>query len=212
MRLFTTLEMLDNYIPNCFICHKKMQMILEGRLASISKDKPRWDSGRETAKLKLTLKDGLYYSSYKSHNVICINPVDNKVVEGMDLISRMIVGSIYANKLCHTCHLKIKTEHRNTATPSTLQNTANFIKNEFELINKEKRIPALALSQEELHYTLRGGVDVKISKYYDHTNLDNCTALITLNHKHLPPMPLDFDKFKDLEHLNKRLATIKLFH
>jgi hypothetical protein len=70
----------------------------------------------------------------------------------------------------------------------------------------------LILAQEELHYTLTKGVDVKIIKYYTPVDLENCQATITLNHKYLPPMPFDFEKFKDLSHLNKRLATLKLFH
>jgi hypothetical protein len=102
-------------------------------------------------------------------------------------------SEIKIKKDCTTCHFKICT----SCTKASARNGNNF--------------PQLTLSSEEAHYTLKGGKDIQINKYYFSAQNDQ-VANIRLNNRYLPPMPWDFSKFQDLEHMNKRLSTIILFH
>lgn len=194
MRTFPTLNDLNNYIPNCVICSKPMRFVLEGMISPIAPSKPRWGSGNERLRLKLELKEGVLRSKHKNHNV-GVELATNQIVEGQGLIDRLVINGTQVHKLCPTCHFKINTRYE----------TGN--------VKKTNCFPALTLQSEELHYTLKGGKDVNISKYYAaDPNAKESAASIRLNGKYLPPVPLDFNKLSDLEHLNKRLATIILFH
>lgn len=194
MHTFKTLNELLAYIPNCLICQKIMSISIDGTLSSVNTHKPRWSSGQERLSLKLTLKDGILCSKHKNHS-LSIEAETNIVIDGLDMTKRFMPGTLYVRKMCPTCHFKINTVSQEG------------------IIKKENGFPPLTIHSEELHYTMKGGKDVRITKYYQsHASLTGEAATIRLDNKFLPPVPLDFDKMRDLAHLNKRLATIKLFH
>ena len=202
MHTFNTLRELDSYIPNCIICRKSMGLTIDGLLSSLSAAKPRWSSGNERMQVKLHLKDGIWSGKHKSQAVV-IDIVTNKVLQGEELVNRLMPQSTHVRKLCPTCHFKIHTVYSNSITSLT-QGLNN---------KKDSLFPPLTIHSEELHYTMKGGKDVRITKYYNLNGvLSGEAATIRLDNKFLPPVPLDFDKMRDLAHLNKRLATIKLFH
>lgn len=194
MRTFKTLNEVIDYIPNCLICQKGMTLSIDGVLSSQAGHHPRWSRGLESVKLKMGLVDGFLRSNHKNDNIsICVS--DNKIIDGWEIVNRLMPGTTYVRKMCLTCHFKIHTYHIGGA------------------VKKENCFPPLTMHSEELHYTMKGGKDVRVTKYYHADgSLTGEYATIKLDNKFLPPVPLDFDKFKDLVHLNKRLATIKLFH
>lgn len=186
---FLTLQALLEYIPNCIVCTKPMNLQMSGTLAYQS-----GSHNRERYSMTLALKDNLLVSKHKSHKLI-INPIDNTVIESVDLAGRIISEYTSVKKMCPTCHFKIETFY-----------SGNKAK-------KEKTFPALMLQNEELHFIMKGGKDVRVTKYYSGNNNDReATARIQLNGKYLPPMPFDFDKFNSFQALNKRINTIVVFH
>lgn len=194
MHTFKTPSDLLDYIPNCLVCGKTMNIVIDGMLAPVLPSKPRWGGGKENIHLRMILKDGVLRSKHKNHSV-SIDASTGLIIDGQDIINRLTTNWTYVHKMCATCHFKITTIYKEGNT------------------KKEKSFPPLTIQQEELHYTLKGGKDIRITKYYNQTgNLTGESATIRLNNKFLPPMPLDLNKFQDLAHLNKRLATIILFH
>ncbi len=191
MLTFSTLNDLNNYVPNCVICSKPMHISITG-IATGPANKPRWGSGSESIRVKFELKEGILRSKNEKHKM-SIEMATNAIIEGADLISRLLSANV--TKGCPTCHFKINTGWGHHTE------------------KKENCFPALTIESEELHYTLKGGKDIQISKYYRASDPERSqTATIRLNNKYLPPIPFDFNKFSDLEHLNKRLDTIILFH
>lgn len=198
MITFPTLNDLHNYVPTCVICSKPMRFALDG-IASTALPAKRWGGSTESIRLKLDVKDGklrtIAHEKAKKTYSLIIDITTNQIVDGQDIIDRLKPGNVHLRKLCPTCHFKINTSWSNNSS------------------KKKDCFPALTLQSEELHYTLKGGKDVTISKYYREGDADKGkSAHIRLSGKSLPPIPFDFNKFSDLEHLNKRLDTIILFH
>lgn len=190
MITFQTLSELYAYVPTCLICNKDLDVSIDGTFSSVAANKPRFSRGGERVHFKVSLEDGVI-TAKSANYVMRLDASSNKILEGSDLINRMLVNQTQVTKKCSTCHLKINTQYSSGNT------------------KKEINFPPLTLRSEELHYTLRGGKRVRIEKYYyDHTS----TIQFQLNGKHLPPVPFEFNKIKDLTHLNKRIATIILFH
>ena len=210
MVAFNSLQEFIYYIPQCVICRKSMDLHIEGQLSSVSKKKPRYNHGRDHLYVKLRSEYTHLRSVHKSFE-ISIHPETNEVTVGAELINRMQDSMIYVHKSCTTCHFKIQASflkgQKSSATSSYYQ-YSDKIGQQW----KENHFPPFSLREEELHYTLKGGVDVRIQKNYSWPTTENTSAIISLARKELPPMPLDFNKFEGMEHLNKRLATIKLFH
>lgn len=189
MKSFLNFQALLDYIPNCIICTKPMQMQMSGTLGHKANAHTR-----ERYSMHLALKDGLLFSKHKSHKLV-INPVDNSVVEGVDLAARIISEYTSVKKMCQTCHFKIETFCSGSK------------------VKKEKNFPILTLQTEELHFTMKGGKDVHVTKYYPgNGGGQEYTARIMLNGKYLPPVPFEFDKFNSFQALNKRINTIVVFH
>lgn len=198
MVTFPTLNDLHNYVPNCVVCSKPMRFAIEGIVMPTGPTK-RWGGGTETIRMKLDVNDGklhtiVHEKAKKNYNLI-IDIFTNEIIEGRDIVEKIKPGNAWVRKLCPTCHFKINVNWDASAP------------------KKKHCFPALTLNSEELHYTLKGGKDVTISKHYRQGDPDNGkSATIQLSGRYLPPIPFDFNKFSDLEHLNKRLATIILFH
>jgi hypothetical protein len=192
IHIFKTLEELENYIPNCIICGKHLQLFISGRLNAVSPAKPRWGSGQEQIRLPMVLKEGVFRSKHKNHSV-SVEYSSNHIIDGQDIVNRL--RFVEAEKNCPTCHFKILAKAKDGQG------------------HKENCLPPLTISHEELHYTMKGGKPIRITKYYGTGDtLRGESATIRIDNKFLPPVPWDFDKFKDLAHLNKRIATIKMFH
>lgn len=208
MVIFNSLSEYMDYVPNCVICGKYMELYIDGRLSSLSKKKPRYNHGRDHLYVKMQLEYTHLRSKHKQHEIV-IDPKTNEVTIGVELINRLKDDRIYAHKRCSTCHFKIEAAFQK---PGEHQSSWLITSDKVGLSWKDNHFPPLSLKEEELHYTLKGGVDIRISKIYNWPTNENVGAIITLNHKNLPLMPLDFDKFEGLEHLNKRISTIKLFH
>lgn len=211
MTQFKTLEEFINYIPKCVICSKSMQLYIDGRLSSVSGNKPRWNSGRMRLRVKLDLEESILISRHKQYK-IGINPTTNQVVEGLEFVNRLNEDMIFANKSCPTCDFKVTAAYLRNPDPKATANQWQKFNSDFGQVHEKDCFPPLALREEQVHYTLKGGIDVKIMKNYSWPDPTNVQANILLNHKYLPPAPFDFNKFQDMEHLNKRIATIKLFH
>lgn len=199
MLTFPTLNDLNDYIPNCVICGKTMGYNLSGILSPVLPNKARWGGGTESVRFKLEVKGTqlrtTFHEKAKKTYSLVIDLATNGIIDGQDIINRLVPGNAHMNKFCPTCHFKINTGWDNNSS------------------KKKDCFPALTLQSEELHYTLKGGRDVEINKYYRNGDPDKGrTATIRLNRKYLPPIPFDFNKFSDLQHLNKRLDTIILFH
>jgi hypothetical protein len=187
MNRFQSLQSLLDYIPNCVICGKHMHLRFEGRL-----DNPRSYSTSERIRFKIEKKGSTLHSKSKEHK-IAVNPVDNSILDGLPIIQRMgTAANVY--KSCETCDFKI---HCRIDKPQA----ANL-----------PIFPELLLSQEVMNYTLKGGRTIYIQKFYTN-DIPLHDAYVILNKKALATrVPWDFDKFRDLEHMNKRIDTIIMFH
>lgn len=98
------------------------------------------------------------------------------------------IRKIDITKYCNTCDLKILS---------------------WDVNLHRKVLAPIRIQQESLHYTLKGGRKLQIFKSY---NSDRISLTIYLNNRRLPDLPFDFDKFVDLDQLNKRINTLLLFH
>jgi hypothetical protein len=192
MTSFQTLKQLIDYIPNCILCGKEMPIVIEGYVNGWAKSGASWQ--RQFVRAKTELRDDILFS--KNRNVdLSIDVNNNHILKGQELIDSLIGNKINVNKGCTTCHFKIL-----CASTSTLVKTKGVF-------------PYIDLLSEEIHYTLKGGKDIAITKYYNsQTTLRGEHANIRLNGKFLPPMLWDFSKFDSIEHMNKRVATIVMFH
>jgi len=203
MKIFNKLSELDNYIPNCLICKKPMQIILRGVISHSSHHRDY----KSYQKLKLVFfktDDNCYYIKTKEKNTtnIKVQAVDNLVVEGSDLVA--FLKDLKISKGCPTCHFRIETALQPILMSGPKLNNK---------INVDFYFPSLTLQREELHLTLRGGNSLMIDKiYYAAINEDSVRTMISLNHKYLSDIPLELDKISDLDQLNKKIGMIKTFH
>ena len=192
MRNFKTFQELIDYVPNCIICGKEMEIHLDGQISPTLPSK-QW-YGRESVHLVLQPKEGLLRSKKHKKYTLIINPFDNHIIDGQDLVNRLMVNWISVYKKCWTCRFSVYTGYRKGHT------------------KKHEKFPYLTLGNEELYYMLRRGKSVGIhQQYYDDSALLGIRTHITVAGKPVKSMYIDFNKFKDLDQLNKRLATILTF-
>jgi hypothetical protein len=190
MTKFNSLKELLDYVPNCLICGKGMVISIEGMFSAVDKSKPRWGSGWDPFKVRLVLEDNVLNTKHKNHK-ISINPHNNEVIIGNDLVTRIVFNSTKVIKICNTCVFKIITNC-----------DAQNLKNKF---------PTLTLKKEELSFTKKGGKAIQINSYYE---LGNSLArtFVYINKKSMPELTIDFSKISNFEHLNRRIDTIITFH
>lgn len=193
MRTFKTLQELIDYIPKCVICQKDMKIAIEGYLNPVGSKKPRWSSGTERVYFKLEYKDGILRSKHKSHS-LAIEASTNKLIDGEDLVNRLMTQTINVKKCCPTCVFKSVSVYQAGNTKKT---------NSF---------PPMTLRSEELNYTMKGGKRVNITKYYEFNKPDEeAKCFISYNGSSLSPIALDFRKLTDLDQINKKIKTIVTF-
>lgn len=185
MKTFQNFQELIDYVPSCLICGKEMEIHFDGQLS--------WNH-REQVHFKFQIKDGLLYSrKHKKYSVI-IDPKTNLILEGVDLVNKLMTNWMSVYKTCWTCKFRIGTQY----------NKGN--------LKKQDTFPPLTLVSEELSYTLKRGKAVDIHQtYYDDSSLLGIRVWITVNHRPVKSLFVDFNKFKDLDQLNKRLSTIMTF-
>jgi len=199
-RFFKTIQDLIDYIPNCIICRKEMIISIEGVILPLLPSKNQY-AKKENVQMILFLKDGIVRTK-KRNLSLAIKAEDNFIIDGQDIVSRLMINWTYVKKICSTCNFKINT----------------VIDYKEGVIKKQNYFPPLIIDHEVLQYTFKGGKKVHITKYYNDYYYNNRVlpsrseaVTIRLNDKSLPPVPLDLDKFKNLDQLNKRLSTIILF-
>lgn len=196
-----TLKELNEYIPHCIICGKDMHLKISGSLTKPSHFHSSGNttvlySARTSIKLKSFLKDGLlHFKDTKDANIaILVDPDTNKVIEGMDLLKALSSNWIYLNKNCQTCDCNIATMYTNKEAA------------------KLENFPPLKLTSEKLHYTMKRGKTVFIMKsFYDDATLLGSRTNVLINGKPIKEINLDLSRYKNLEQLNNRLATIMVF-
>lgn len=192
MKVFKTLQELLNYIPNCIICGKDMKLSIEGYVQAVSPAKPKWGSGTQRVYLKMDAKEGVLRCKHKSFSV-AIDAATNKIIDGEDLINRLMLNTINVKKCCPTCVFKSVSVYQAGHTKKT-----HFF-------------PPMTLRNEELNYTMRGNKRCTIIKHYQFTEGHDANCFITLNGSSLQPVPLDFTKLTSLEQINKKIKTIAVF-
>jgi len=185
MKTFQTLQELLDHVPQCIICGKDMNVHLDGHLRQWYQDGVHF---------KFEMKDGLLCSKkHKKYSVI-IEPKSNLILEGQEVVNNLMVNWITVYKTCWTCK----------CTVSTRYNSGHRKKTDV--------FPPLSLTGEELSYTLRRGKSVDISQtYYDDSSLLGVRTNIVVNHRMVTPRYFDFSKYKNLEQVNNRIATILTF-
>lgn len=192
MKIFKSLQELIDYVPNCIICGKEMEIHVDGQLVP-SLPAKQW-YGREPVHLSLQLKEGKLRSKKHKKYTLIIDPTDNHIVDGQDFVNRLMVNWITVYKKCWTCRFRINTGYNKGH------------------IKKQEKFPYLTLSSEEISYFRRHGKSVGIHQtYYDDSALLGIRSYITVGGKPVKSLYVDFNKFKDLDQLNKRLATILTF-
>jgi hypothetical protein len=198
MLKFNSIQELLNYVPSCLVCGKNMEAHIYGHLSTT------WSSRiDDRVFLRFEMKDGLLCSRRHNKHSIILDPSTNLVLEGTDTVSKLMTSWINFYTTCWTCNFKISTEYK----PGNARRKDIF--------------PALTLTSEELSYTLKRqrGVHIQQTYYEDNRNYPgestskshNSRTWITVNNKVVKPMYVDFNKFKDVDQLNKRLFTIMTF-
>lgn len=188
MKIFNTLQELTDYVPNCIICGKQLELHLNGNVTVIN-------APRKYLHFRLKIKEELFLGKNKNYS-FTINPIDNTIINGQATINDIIRNWFYVFKKCYTCQFEIIAKYIGP-TPE------NYMVGNF------KNLPPLTLDTESLFYTRKREKSVSIRQVH----LDNETiqTSIIINNKRINPLYIDFNKFKNLNHLNERLSTILTF-
>jgi hypothetical protein len=95
VKVFETLQAILDYIPNCVICQNPMQLSICGHV--------RQDN-RTLRKVfvKLQMRDGILSGKNKDYS-IALEAATNIIVEGEDLINKLIIKTINVKQSCPTC-------------------------------------------------------------------------------------------------------------
>lgn len=183
MKVFSNFKELIDYVPNCLICGKQLGVHLFGCYAF------------HNLRFSLKVKDGALVGKYKDR-AIAINITDNSIILGQDTINQLMTNWVTVYKKCSTCRCTITTQYA-VGYGGT------------GIIKKHKNFPSLTLKSEEIHFTRKRNKLVSIAQtYYDAPAI---STFILINNKTVNPLYMDFNKFKNLNHLNERLSTILTF-
>lgn len=195
MKTFQTLQELLDYIPNCIICGKPMELRIVGSIPL--KGEPSWRNTRSICFKMFVLEDKLHSRKHKDFSLV-IDPTTNHISSGKDVLNQMVWTSysgIIALKKCKTCNFKIEAEYTNG-------------------INSQKLhvFPELRLVSEEIHYTMRRHKLVQIYKRYHRPDSGLGDGIsVVVGHFQVNLSVLDFAKIQDLDHLNNKIKTFLVF-
>lgn len=139
--------------------------------------------GFKSLNVPLFNKDDLLKS--KTKDCLVVFNTDTNMVVG-DAADVKSINSSTICKYCVTCDFKIK-------TALSIDTDTNLVQ-------------PLRLLNEGIKYTFKGGKSVVISKSYysDREPILN----ISINNRPLTDVPLELNKIRDFQHLNKRLKTL----
>lgn len=192
MKVFSNLQELIDYVPNCIVCGKVMDIYLKGSI-KVPPILPfiLWTLNNITFQLKM--KDNLLVGRNKKTS-IAINPVNNNIIEGEEFINHLASNWITVYKKCRTCRCEVVAKF----TGSIIKNLKNF--------------PPLTLAGEEICFTRKNEKPVRIlQNYYEDPSKMGVQTYVMINNKPVNSFYVDFNKFKNLKHLNERLSTILTF-
>jgi len=197
MKTFETLQQVLEYIPHCIICKKELELRVVGSIPSRTNQQY---FHRQSVCLKMfMLEDRLHSRRCKDFSLI-VNPADNQMSSGKNLINDMLADSwsgISVIKKCKTCNFSITARHTNSGSKQS---------------QKMDKFPSVELYSEELHYTMKKEKPVRIHKIYQNSaRMTGESTIITVNHRQLREFNLDLSKIQDLNHLNNKIKTVMVF-
>lgn len=183
MKIFKSFQELIDYVPNCLICGKQLELHLNGRVT--------------TSKLhfRLKIKDNQIIGKNKNY-LININPADNQIILGQEIVNELLHSYVTVIKKCYTCRCIITTTYNGAALETYAKSYKTF--------------PHLTLYREEMYFTRANNKRVNISQIYYNSGLSNINQ-ITVDNKPIKPIYINFNQFKNLDHLNQRLSTMLTF-
>jgi hypothetical protein len=192
MKTFKTFQELIDYVPNCIICGKLMEIHLDGRVKQESLVVNIWKT-IDPIHFHLKMKDGFIVGNNKKIS-FTITSSNNVIINGQEHIDNLMVNWITVYKTCRTCRFNIITKW-----------TGDIVKN-------IKNFPPLTLTNEEIYFTRNKEKIVSINQsYYDDSTLLGIRTSIVINNKSVKPLYIDFNHFKNLDQLNARLSNILVF-
>lgn len=197
MKTFETLQELIDYVPNCIICGKQLMIHLYGNVKTDLSLSGYYFSPSQHFHLKM--KDNLLIGKNKNYS-ITINPKNNSIISNQELFDNLVLSWISVTKKCNTCRCIIKTRYND------------------DIIVNNKKFPKLTLTNEDLWFTRKREKSVSISQSYYDNSLLGIRVYIIINNKIISdptnvgmPLFINFDQFKNLNSLNKRISTILTF-
>jgi len=197
MKVFSNFQELMDYVPNCIICGKVMEIHLKGYIRAESLVTSKWWY-QDTYHFRLKLKDESLTGKCKNR-IIAINPIDNTIILGQDTVSQLLANWITVSKKCYTCRCEITAKYHGV-------NLKNYTVTNF------KNFPPLTLQNEEIYYTRKREKSVGINQVYnDDSSLLGVSTSIIVGYKPTKSLYIDFNRFKNLKQLNERISTILTF-
>jgi hypothetical protein len=188
MKTFNTFQELMDYVPNCIICGKQLELFLRGKL--------RGDPIDKQLNFHLKIKNGNIIGKNKNYS-FTINPIDNQIIDGQEVVSNLLGNwFMFVSKKCSTCHCIINTQH--------CVNIKNY------MISNYKKLPPLTLKNEEIFYTRKREKATSIYQRYNDNGV-LIQSIISINYKKINIPYINLNHFKTLDHLNERLSTILTF-
>ena len=187
-REFVHLQDLLDYIPNCIICGKPMQIKLNNPYGKT---------------IALVSRDGFVVSREFTKKPIeecsvVIDPLTNKIIKGATHIDNMLKHQLYVYKKCRTCRFIISLLHEAGST------------------KYPKFFPSLPIVSEHIEYRRKKSKEIDIQKFYTFKGsyLYQDRLLFVIDGKQLTNIRFDdfhFNKIKNLKHLNRQIKTILTF-
>ena len=197
--ILPTIKSLHEYIPQCILCKKEMQIIIDGHFvqsatSSIEFIHPIISPGNRIHNIfYLNIKNNLFVFKSKHYQFSIDN--DNKIIEGLDIVNNLTINPFYIIKKCKTCNFMSKFKWNGVN-----MKTIYFF-------------PPLVQDYECIKYTKNKGKSINIFNYNDKWNAKNRLSNLYIDGKYIDIQDLciDFSKIKNLKHLNNKISTILTF-
>lgn len=184
--MFNTLLDFKNYIPNCIICGKPLNLYIN------CVNYPQNTHDPSTLYLQMIYENNIFRPKKSNHNLI-IDGYSNQILDGVGLLDQTQRGGGFVRKTCRTCYFHIYT--RMIYDCSNMERILYF--------------PALQSTSETMGFTLKGAKSISI---YNSFGSDFTSSFISINDKRIKsPIFIDFSKINDLKQLNKKIKMILTF-
>lgn len=195
MKIFQNLQELLDFIPNCIICGKQLEIQIIGTVPNSGINANKFKiNGWHTIDVCLRMKliDGQLQSKNKNYPLI-IDLATNNILIGVEIIDKMMYrhhNSVIVNKKCYTCQFKIRTMYTAGIAPLKTKN----------------QFPVLDFKELEIIYTMNNNRLVSI-----YSNNFNESMFVRVNGRTIESFKLDFSKIKNLKQLNNKIKTVMVF-